>query len=141
MRRRCEALTTQGRPCRAAPGIDSSLCFMHDPATAEEAAAARHLGGQRRKREGTITAAYALESLETVPGLRRLLDAVVADALALDTGVARLRILLGAIDRGLKLFEVGELAARVDRLEVLQRAASHDVLTSDLVGSLLDDIP
>ena len=38
-----------GRRCGATPLSDSAYCFWHDPDHAEEAAAARKLGGHRRK--------------------------------------------------------------------------------------------
>jgi hypothetical protein len=139
VRRRCIATTNAGTPCRAAPGIDSTFCFNHDPEQAEAAAAARKLGGQRRKREGTLTAAFALESLDTVEGLQRLLDVITTDALAMDNGAPRLRILLAVVDRATKLIEVGELADRVERIEAAQRSRANRVVLTDLAGSLLDD--
>lgn len=50
------------------------------------------LGGQRRRRERTITLAYDLPGLDSVGGIRRLLDIVVADGLGLQNGVPKLRV-------------------------------------------------
>lgn len=139
MRRHCAATTNAGIPCRAAPGIDSTFCFNHDPEQAEAAAAARKLGGQRRKREGTLTAAYALESLDTIEGLQRLIAIIVTDALSLDNGAPRLRILLAVTAQARGLIADGELADRVQRIEDALRAGSNRVAGADLAGTLLDD--
>jgi hypothetical protein len=87
-----------GRLCRAGPQRDRPYCFVHDPERAEDAKEARRLGGLRRKREVTVAIAYDLPGLETVEGIRRVLDVVVTDALGNDAPVPRLRVLPG--DRG-----------------------------------------
>ena len=139
MRRHCAATTNAGIPCRAAPGIDSTFCFNHDPDQAEAAAAARKLGGQRRKREGTLTTAFALESLDTIEGVQRLLDVITAEGLAMDNGAPRLRILLAVVGHATKLIEAGELAHRIEHLEEVLRSKTDRISKADLAGSLLDD--
>jgi hypothetical protein len=49
------------------------------------------MGGLRRRKEGTIAVAYDLPGLDTVVGIRRLLDIVVTDGVGLDNGTARRR--------------------------------------------------
>src|SRR6266568_1747517 len=87
--RRCVYAKADGQPCRMAPLHDRPYCFSHDPERAEEAAEARRIGGLRRKKEGTIAVAYDLPGLDTVVGIRRLLEIVVTDGIGLENGVAR----------------------------------------------------
>ena len=92
IRRRCAYAKADGQPCQMAPLRDRPYCFAHDPERAEEAADARRLGGLRRRKEGTIAVAYELPGLDTVVGIRRLLDIVVTDGVGLDNGIPRLRV-------------------------------------------------
>jgi len=94
IRRRCAYAKADGQPCAMAPLRDRPYCFSHDPERAAEAAEARRLGGLRRRKEGTIAVAYDLPGLESVAGIRRLLDIVVTDAVGLENGIARLRVLI-----------------------------------------------
>jgi hypothetical protein len=110
-----------GQSCRAGPQRDRPYCFAHDPDRAEEAAEARRLGGLRRRKEGTIAVAYDLPGLESVEGVRRLVQIVVTDAMGLDNGIARLRVLLAAALAAAKLLETGELEERLALLEAVQR--------------------
>jgi hypothetical protein len=96
---------------------DSALCFWHSPEHAEEAAKARSLGGQRRRRESTLAGAYDLDSLDTVQSIRRVLEIVAFDALGMDNSVARGRLLIAAAQAATKLLEVGELEGRLDAVE------------------------
>lgn len=132
-RRQCAFVMPDGRSCRAGPQRDRPYCFAHDPERAAEAAEARRLGGLRRRKEGTIAVAYDLPGLDSVDGIRRLLDVVVTDGLGLENGIARLRVLIAAAGAATKLLEVGELEARVAALEGAQRTAP-----SELRGGLLD---
>ena len=115
--RRCAFTMPDGRPCQAAPLVDGTLCYLHDPAKAEETAEARRLGGLRRKREKTIVLAYDLASLGTVDGILRVLDIASRDALGLDNSIARSRVLISVAGAATRLLEVGDLAARVAALE------------------------
>src|SRR6266568_4074667 len=92
--RTCAFVMPDGRACRAGPQRDRPYCFAHDPERAEAAAEARRLGGLRRRKEGTIAVAYDLPGLDTVEGIRRLLDIVVTDGLSLETSIAKLRALI-----------------------------------------------
>jgi hypothetical protein len=44
------------------------------------------MGGLRRRKEGTIAVAYDLPGLDTVAGIRRLLDIVVTDSVGMENG-------------------------------------------------------
>src|SRR5207253_3189241 len=91
---RCAFLMPDGSNCGAAHMRESTYCFLHDPEHAGEADEARRVGGLRRRRESTLGTAFDLGELDTVGGIRRLLDIVVTDALAADGGVNRQRVLI-----------------------------------------------
>ena len=118
-RRRCAGAKADGQPCLMAPLIERPYCFAHDPDRAAEAAEARRLGGMRRRKEGTIAVAYDLPGLDSVVGIRRLLDIVVTDSVGLENGIGRLRVILATASAATALLKVGELE---DRLAVLEAA-------------------
>ena len=136
--RYCAATKADGQPCRAAPLRDAAFCFLHDPDRAEDAAKARHAGGIRRRREGTLGVAYDLQGLETAAGIRRVLEIALSDALSLDPGVGRARILVAVANSAAKLLETAELAARLEALEgavrLLQRREPSKGLDDGLLG-------
>jgi hypothetical protein len=136
-RRQCSFVMPDGRACRAGPQRDRPFCFAHDPERVEDATEARRMGGLRRRREGTIAVAYDLPGLDTVDGIRRLLDIVVTDGLGLDNGIARLRVLIATATAATRLLEVGELEARLAALEAALRGAQDraDGLEGGLLGS------
>jgi hypothetical protein len=120
--RSCTFLMPDGRACRAGPQRDRPYCFSHDPERAQEAAEARRLGGLRRRKEGTIAVAYDLPGLDTVAGIRRLLDVVVTDGIGLENGIARLRVLISATAAATNLLKVGEFEERLTALESVMDA-------------------
>ncbi len=122
MRRRCRAEKPDGQPCQMAPQRDRPYCFAHDPERAEDAAEARRLGGLRRRKEGTIAVAYDLPGLDSVAGIRRLLDVVVTDGIGLENGIARLRVLISASAAATNLLKVGEFEERLAALESVSGA-------------------
>ncbi len=113
----CNQIKDNGEPCRAQAVNGSKYCFLHDPQLAQEAAEARRLGGLRRKREVTVAGAYYLGDLDTVAGIRRLIEVAAVDALGLENSVARTRALVHAAQVAAKLLEVGEMEQRLDALE------------------------
>src|SRR5450756_546705 len=117
IRRRCAYAKADGQPCQMAPLRERPYCFSHDPERADEAAEARRLGGLRRRKEGTIAVAYDLPGLDTVVGIRRLLDIVVTDGVGLDNGIPRLRVLISTAVAAMNLLKVGELEERLAALE------------------------
>jgi hypothetical protein len=100
-----------------APLRERPYCFSHDPERAAEAAEARRLGGLRRRKEGTIAVAYDLPGLDSVAGIRRLLDIVVTDGVGLDNGIPRLRVLISTAVAAANLLKVGEFEERLVALE------------------------
>jgi hypothetical protein len=114
---RCSGKNAQGAPCQAHPRSDTGLCLWHDPELAEAAQEARRLGGQRRKREVTVQAAYDLEGLGSIPEIRRIVEIVVTDLLGAENTVARARTLLSAAQVAAKLLETGEFEERLEAIE------------------------
>jgi hypothetical protein len=117
-----------GRTCRAGPQRERPYCFAHDPERAAEAAEARRLGGLRRRKEGTIAVAYDLPGLDTVDGIRRLLEIVSTDGLGMENGVPRLRALISTAVAATNLLKVGEFEERLAALEatVGQRSGTDE---------------
>ena len=90
---------------------------MHSPEHAEEVQEARRLGGLRRRREATLTGAYDFESLETVSGIRRLLQVAILDTLGMENSISRNRTLAYLAQVALRTLEVGDLEKRIMTLE------------------------
>ena len=126
IRRRCAYAKADGQPCQMAPLLDRPYCFSHDPERAEAAAEARRMGGLRRRKEGTIAVAYDLPGLDTAAGIRRLLDIVVTDAIGLDNGIPRLRVIISTAVAAIGLLKVGELDERLAALEAVVLHGSSD---------------
>ncbi len=117
IRKGCAYAKTDGQPCQMAPLRDRPYCFSHDPERAADAAEARRLGGMRRRKEGTIAVAYDLPGLDSVAGIRRLLDIVVTDGVGLENGIAKLRVLISTALAATNLLKVGEFEDRLAHLE------------------------
>jgi hypothetical protein len=83
----------------------------------EEAEKARTLGGQRRRREKITEGAYDLEGLDTVTGIRRVLEVALLDLMSMENSVARSRTLISGALAAAKLLEVGEQEERLQALE------------------------
>lgn len=105
------------------PLAGSGLCWAHDPENAGAATEARRLGGLRRRREATLSGAFAFDGLTTVEQIRRLLEIATLDTLGLDNSISRARTLIAAAQAAAKLLETGELETRITVLEaaVLRR--------------------
>jgi hypothetical protein len=115
--RTCGARNADKQPCKQAPTFDGEFCFWHDPARAEEAAEARRLGGQRRRRERIVSGAFDFEGLDSIPKIRRLLDIAATDALSLDGSVAKIRALVSLAGAATRLLETGEFEDRLGAIE------------------------
>ncbi len=118
IRKGCAYAKTDGQPCRMAPLRDRPYCFSHDPERAEDAAEARRLGGARRRKEGTIAVAFDLPGLDSVAGIRRVLEIATFDLFGLENSIARARTLISAATAAMKLLDTGELEARLAVLEL-----------------------
>jgi hypothetical protein len=117
--RTCKARSEKGEPCQAAPLRDGDFCWMHEPENVEAAQEARRVGGLRRRREGTVQAAYDLEGLATIPQIRRLLEVAVVDTLSLENSIARSRALAYLAQVSVQLLEKGEHEQRLQAIEAV----------------------
>ena len=118
IKKSCAYAKADGQPCRMAPLRDRPYCFSHDPERAADAAEARRLGGAWRRKEGTIAVAYDLPGLDSVAGIRRVLEIATFDLFGLENSIARARTLISAATAAMKLLETGELEARLAVLEL-----------------------
>ncbi len=113
----CKFVKDGGEHCRAAPLHEDDYCFWHSPEHADEASEARRLGGLRRRKEKVVEGSYAIEGLENIAQVRRLVEIAVLDTLALENSIARSRALIAAAGTAAKLLEVGEYEQRLQALE------------------------
>ena len=127
LNRICSFRKQDGERCRSTPMRESELCFWHDPEHAEEADQARKLGGQRRRREKITEGAYDLEGLDTVEGIRRLIEIAMTDTLSLENSVSRSRTLIAGASALAQLLKVAEQDELMRALEnaISPRAASN----------------
>jgi hypothetical protein len=116
-RRTCAFIKQGGERCRQSPLHDEDFCFWHSPEHEKEAAEARRLGGLRRRREKTVEGAYAIDGIETITAIRRVLEIAILDALGLENSLNRSRVLISAAVAAARLLEVGELEERLASLE------------------------
>ncbi len=138
IRRQCAFRGLSGEPCRAAPLHDSQFCLMHSPEHTQEVQEARRLGGLRRKREATITGAYDFQGLDTVAGIRRLIEVTVMDTLGMENSISRNRTLAYLAQVALRTLEVGNLEERIIALEqaVHGRRIEHELPVFDIESEL-----
>ena len=116
-RHACGGRKPNGRPCRAPALREGSECFWHAEEAREAAAEARRLGGLRRRREGTIGGAYAVEGFATGADLQRVLELALADTLEQENSIARSRALAQLVSVGVRVKESAEFEARLRALE------------------------
>ena len=133
----CTHLLPDGRLCRATPLRDGRFCFWHDPESEEEAAEARRLGGLRRRREKALSGAFDFAGLGSIETIRRVLEVATIDALGLDNGIARSRVLISAAVAATRLLETGELEARIAALEAASGLAGERAVPAHGDGDFL----
>ena len=139
MGRQCAFHFPGGEPCRAAPLRDSQFCLMHSPEHALEVQEARRLGGLRRKREATLSGAYDFEALDTVSGIRRLIQVAAMDTLGMENSISRNRTLAYLAQVALRTLEVGDLEERIIALEQAVRGKQeHSSPIFDIEPPLLE---
>jgi hypothetical protein len=112
--RKCAATTADSRPCEAAPLTDGDYCFLHAPEKADEADAARALGGKRRKRHNNMRGPDSMSSLKS---LDKVLRFAVGVALGADRSLTQARTLGGLVQIGLAVHQRAEMDDRLAALE------------------------
>lgn len=116
-KRVCVFVKSGGGTCGAPPLQDADLCFWHHPDHTVEAAEARKIGGQRRRRELVVGGAFDFEGLGSVGSIRRLIEVAAVDALGLENSISRARTLAYLAQTAARLLETGELEDRLAALE------------------------
>ena len=124
----CTHQKSGGERCRATPLSEGDFCFWHDPEHAKEAGEARRLGGRRRRKEKVLEGSYAIEGLENIAQVRRLVEIAVLDTLALENSISRSRALIAAAGTAAKLLEVGEFEQRLLSLEQTLKPRQTELL-------------
>ena len=115
--RLCAFRFPNGEACHSPPLHDGDYCLMHSPEHAKEVQDARRIGGLHRKREVTLSIAFDFQGLETVDGIRRLLQIAATDALAMESSPARSRQLVYIGLAALRVLEVRDFERRLLGLE------------------------
>ena len=115
--RTCSGKNDRDEACGATPLRSSEFCVFHDPEHAEAMQEARRLGGFRRRREGTVSAAYEFDGLATPADIRRLVEVAAFDVLGLENSIARARTLAYLAQVASSLVEKHEMEARLEVLE------------------------
>ena len=116
-RRLCAFRFPNGEPCHSPPLRDGDYCLMHSLEHAKEVQDARRIGGLHRKREVTLSVAFDFEGLETVDGIRRLLQIAATDTLGMESSPARSRQLVYIAMAALRIKEVCDFEQRLMGLE------------------------
>jgi hypothetical protein len=91
--------------------------------------------------EATISAAYDIEDLNSLDGVRRVLWLVATDTLSLDNSVSRNRTLIYLMVVALKVIEVGAHEERITTLEQAVRGKQIQSKTDvfDIESELVED--
>ena len=78
--------------------------------------------GLRRRREVTLSGAYEFENIDTVAGIRRILEIAILDTLGMENSISRNRTLAYLAQIALRTLEVGELEERIADLEKIVKS-------------------
>ena len=113
----CKAKTRTGQPCRSNALKGSGYCFTHSPSTGAQRAAARRLGGQRRRVSHHGDSSMIPREISTLEDANKILAYVLTEVIPMENSIARARLLLALYDSYLKSFEIGELEERIQALE------------------------
>lgn len=132
--RGCTHIMLDGRPCGATRRRAVPFCWVHDPDASEEAAQARSLGGQRRRRERILAATYDLTGVSTPDELTRIVEIATHETLAERSSLARARTLLLAARTGLEVRIETVIEARLRTLEAAEAARQATPATDGLVA-------
>jgi len=131
--RGCTYLMPDGRPCGATRRRAVPFCWVHDPDASEEAAQARSLGGQHRRRERILAVTYDLTGVSTPDELTRIVEIATHETLAERSSLARARTLLLAARTGLQVRIETVIEARLRALEAAEAARRAAPSTAGLV--------
>lgn len=109
----CQAVKSDGTPCRAYARQGKAHCVMHDPEHAAAMRAARVAGGAAARKPAPAEPIKLATIAEQLSALEQTIDRVRAGKESV--GVARL--VLYGVSLARPLVELGELEERIRRLE------------------------
>lgn len=121
---KCSATRTNGTPCQAVALPGRELCWAHDPEHREKASAARRAGGANRSNLARAARHIPRDMKDLTRRLLEAIDQVHRGELE-PRSLTAMASGAGAVVR---LYEVGELEARLEALE--ERAAQPKGATS-----------
>jgi hypothetical protein len=124
---KCEHTKGDGRPCRANARAGSRFCFFHDPAAAEQRAAAHRRGGQERSRRAAVLPADTTDlPLAEVGDVAKLLALTINQTRRgeLDARVANAVGYLASVQ--LRALSESDLARKVDHLQETVERVERD---------------
>jgi hypothetical protein len=133
--RGCAYRMPNGRSCGGTSRRGVPYCFVHDPASAPEAAEARRLGGLHRRHERVLAVTYDVTGVATTEEQMRLVELGVADILAAPPSLKRGQSLFSAARTSARIRREAETDQRLRRLEEALARPS----TAAPAGSLLAD--
>ncbi len=114
---KCKQITKSGTCCAANAVKDSKYCYMHDPATGADAAAARKRGGERHRvgHAGDDTKIPA--HVRTLDDVLSVLDYALAECMPMENSIQRGRLLVAICGAFVEAIKVGELEKRLAAIE------------------------
>jgi len=117
MAKQCKANTKKGERCPN-PASLNGYCFTHDPARGVERAQARKQGGlNRRAAHGAIDSSALPAKVRTLADVLTVLDYALAEAVPLENGVQRGRLLVSIAYAFIEAVKTGELEQRIAAIE------------------------
>lgn len=121
---RCKAKTLSGAPCGGYAVEGSKFCFTHDPLRAAERAVAHRRGGNNHPHLTNETP-FPECDVKTAAGLCRFLESLLKETWLIEQSLSRSRTLayVAMVQKG--VIEVGELEARLQKLEEVVAAEAH----------------
>jgi len=113
---RCAALNSRGEPCGAPPLEGERFCYWHSPTTLEQRQAARSRGGKARHGRSLAEPVDGRE-FKTLSDMVDVLSDAIRSTLGLEPSVSLNRCIGYLCRCWSDVYAVGELEARVQRLE------------------------
>ena len=114
---RCVAYKVNDEPCQAWAVQGSDRCFIHDPARGAERAAARRLGGLRRRAGHGGDLAGLPSQVRTMGDVLAVLDYALGEITYLENSVSRARALVSLASAYTDAIKTGEFEQRLQALE------------------------
>lgn len=114
---KCKGKTKTGEPCSMQALKGQRYCFTHDPASGQQRAKARRLGGERTRTPHTGDPETIPREIKALADLQKVFDYTLQEIIPMENSIPRGRLLLALIDTGVKLFQVGELENRLAAIE------------------------